>query len=252
MRETQTKEEETNQGEVMELDGFPEREEEFNSVQEINEEMTKARDYWNPPEKPDYRSSKDGELAYYEGVIRSIDTSNVRQKDYKMVRLGLDVQEDELNWVRVKDTGERNLENPFVRFCKMYDVNPESVQELYSTRIYVDGKYDSPIVPPSQPVIKQLWALQHIQHKHDFYKYEKKTHFKGLVPNLRHLMLYGSITIVSLLLANTLVSLVAIPVFLFAVSMFSWGVYAKFKYDVGPYLGELLKYYWKVYSHKRA
>lgn len=244
-------EQKKNPNEAMDIEGFPDYDDEYESVKQINERMMEARDNWNPPEKPSYEEESDGKDVYYTGTVRSIEQENVREEDYDQIKLGIDTGGEKLEWVEVKDTGEKTMKNPYVRFCDMYNANPETVQDLYGADIYVESRWDSPVIKPSQPIIKQLWTLQHIQHKLGFYEYKEKTmHWEGLVPRFRHLATYVA-TFFALGFIVADIPLL-IPIFLVVSAILIWGSYAKARYDVLPYLGRMILHYWKVYNHKKV
>lgn len=244
-------EEKQNPNEQMEIDGFPEYEEEYESVQDINSRMMDARGDWNPPEKPSFEEESESDDVYHTGVIRSIKEDDAPGEDYAEIKLGLDTGEDQLEWVSLKDTGERNLSNPYIRFCDMYDANPDTVQELYGEEIYVKNRWNNPVVKPSQPIIKTLWNIQHMQYKLGFYKYKEKTmNFEGLVPRFRHLGFHGALFMaLSYLSASTPLLL---PIMLIVGTIFIWGLYAKARYDIVPYTGKVASHYWEIYKHKKA
>ena len=247
MEKTEQKE---SPNEAMEVEGFPNYDEEYESVKRINKRMREARNDWNPPDKPSYKDESGGKDVYYVGVVRSIEEETVSVEDYDHVKLGIDTGDKTLEWVRVKDTGEKTLKNPYIRFCQMYDVDTETVEDLYGTKIYVNSRWNKPVVKPSQPIVKGLWNLHHIQNKLGFYEYQEKGMFEGLVPRFRHLATY---TILSFTLGvlSTYMSLF-LPLFFVVTLIFMWGLYAKTRYDILPYIEKMISHYWEIYAHKKA
>lgn len=231
----------------MGVDGFPDFENEVAAVTDINNRMQKARDEWEKPDNPEYVDYNSDTTSYRKGVIRSIEE---KDSDSNNIRIGLDTGKESLEWIQIQDTEEMNLSNPYVKLCKMYGTNPESAQELYGKTVYIRNKRNNLVVQPQQPIIKQIWSLQHFQHKHKFYTYKQKNITKGLVPTYRFFVSFVTLTILFSLLSA--ISEFAAPITLITFSILSWGLYTKCKYDILPYIGSKLQYYWTVYSHKKA
>lgn len=233
--------------EEMEIDGFPDYDDEFNSVQEINSQMRKARQNWEPPEKPSYEDTNDGGKACYTGIVRSIDRTEYSGNDDK-IELGVDIGESSLMWVSIKDTGDASIDNPYISFCKTYGISTSSIEDIYGEEIYIGGRKDDPIIKPQIPVIKSLWNLFFFHKKNNLYKYEQKNISEGVVPKFKFIALHGLLATVTFLMS----SLVLMPIFLISLALTFWGSYVKTKYDILPYVGNLISYYWQIYSHKKA
>jgi len=258
MEQSLTEETTQDPNEEIEVDGFPDYDDEFHSVTDINERMRDARDNWERPDRPTYSPNEDSKNVYLTGIVRSIKDSSTddsspyssKTENERKIEFGLDVGKDSLHWVSIEDSGERSLENEYIRLCNMYGVNPENVEEFYTKTVYVKTKYNNLALPPKAPGLNKIWYLYHLKNKYKFYKYQKKSHSTGIVPNLRHILTYSAIT--PILIGLVTITPFALPLVIISSVLLIWGIFVKAKYDLLPYINDIFKYGWKIYSHKKS
>lgn len=267
---------------------FPEFEEEYNTVREINDQMIKARNEWEPPERPSY-ADEDASAAYYTGIVRSIRVESKQrggsfqitssgtleetgQDAYEFtlrgeheIEFGLDTGEADLTWVSITNTGERLLDNPYIKLCHMYDVNPESIQEFYTKELEVQAErgYDTLFTEPHHQPFKGLWNALYMPHyRYHLWNRKQKKSLSGLIPTWRFFLAYagvgGTLSISETILngvsalPTTLLNLVFMVLWGLWGVVLLWGTYAKLRYDGLPYVANWLRYAWEIHSHRNA
>ncbi len=183
-----------------------------------------------------------------------------------MIEFGLDTGESDLTWVSIKNTGERLLNNPYIKLCHTYDVNPESIQEFYTKELEVKAKYDNLFIEPHHQPFKGLWNALYMPHyRYRLWKLKGKKMGTGLIPTWRFFLAYAGVAGALFICQMVFSGISALPTvllgFLGIVVLvlwglwglnLIWGLYAKARYDGLPYVANWLSYAWEIHSHRNA